>query len=63
MPWTEITRARYQRDGLGFASDTTEAEWALLAPMMPEPAGVGRPRTTDRRAVVNAILYVLATGC
>lgn len=63
MPWTETTRAQYRRDGLRFASDTTDAEWRLLAPMMPEPAGVGRPRTTDLRAVVNAILYVLATGC
>src|SRR5262249_56424296 len=30
---------------------------------MPEPAGIGRPRTTNLRAVVNAIFYVLATGC
>lgn len=62
MPWTKITRLQYQRDGLAFAS-TTDAEWTLLEPLMPEPAGIGRPRTTDLRAVVNAILYVLATGC
>ena len=63
MSWTQITRSQYRRDGLRFASDTTNAEWALLKPRMPEPAGIGRPRTTDLRAVVNAILYVLATGC
>src|SRR5438034_1536922 len=63
MPWTEITRLQYRRDGLRFASDTTDTEWALLQPLMPAPAGIGRPRTTDLRAVVNAILYVLATGC
>lgn len=63
MPWTEITRPQYRRDGLRFASDATDAEWALLKPLMPEPAGIGRPRTTDLRAVLNAILYVLATGC
>ena len=63
MPWTEITRSQYRRDGLRFASDTTDAEWALLGSLMPEPAGIGRPRTTDLRAVVNAILYVLVTGC
>lgn len=63
MPWTKITRPHYLRDGLRFASDTTDAEWALLDPLMPEPAGVGRPRTTDLRAVVNAILYILVTGC
>jgi putative transposase len=63
MPWTETTRWQYRRDGLRFASDTTDAEWALLEPLMPEPAGVGRPRTTDLRAVVNALLYMVATGC
>lgn len=63
MPWTEITRVQYRRDQLRFASDTTDEEWALLAPMMPEPAGLGRPRTADLRAVLNAILYMLATGC
>ncbi len=63
MPWTEITRRQYRRDDLHFASDTTAGEWRLLERLMPEPAGVGRPRTTDLRAVVNAILYVLATGC
>ena len=30
---------------------------------MPEAAGIGRPRTTDLRAIVDAILYVLRTGC
>jgi putative transposase len=63
MPWTEITRPQYRRDGQRFASDTKDAEWALLKPLMPEPCGIGRPRTTDLRAVVNAILYILATGC
>jgi putative transposase len=63
MPWTEITRGQYRRDELRFASDMTDAEWALLGQFMPAPAGIGRPRTTDLRSVVNAILYVLMTGC
>jgi transposase len=63
MPWTEITRRQYRRDGLGFASDLTDAEWALLSQWMPRPAGIGRPRKTDLRCVVNGILYVLMTGC
>src|SRR5437667_2111881 len=63
MSWTEITRAQYLRDGLRYASDTTDAEWGLLAPLLPAPRRVGRPRTVDLRAVVNAILYILATGC
>jgi putative transposase len=63
MPWTEITREQYRREGLCYASDTTEKEWVLLEPLMPAAAGVGRPRTADLRAVVNAMLYVLWTGC
>jgi putative transposase len=63
MPWTEITREYYRRDGLRYASDTTDSEWSLLAPFMPRQRRVGRPRTVDLRAVVNAILYILATGC
>ncbi len=62
MPWTEITRAQYQREGLRFASDMTDAEWALIACRLPARRRLGRPRTTDLRRVVEAILYVLATG-
>jgi hypothetical protein len=32
MVWTAITREHYRRDGLRFASDTTDAEWSLLKP-------------------------------
>jgi transposase len=63
MPWTEITRAEYRRDGLRYASDMTDAEWALIARRFPPRRRLGRPRTTDLRRVVEAILYVLATGC
>jgi transposase len=63
MPWTEITRPHYFREGLRYASDLTEAEWGLIEPFMPLPSRIGRPRTTDLRAVVNAILYVASTGC
>lgn len=63
MPWTETTRAHYRRAGLRYASDLTDAEWALLEPFMPPRAPVGRPRTTALRAVLNAILYMASTGC
>lgn len=63
MAWTEITRDEYRRDHLRYASDVTDAEWSLLAPLLPAPCRLGRPRTVDLRAVVNAILYILATGC
>ena len=63
MPWTETTRAQYRRDHLRYASDTTAAEWLLLSFFLPEPCRVGRPRAVDLRAVMNAILYILSTGC
>lgn len=63
MAWTEITRPHYRREGLRYASDTTDAEWAVIAPHLPAPAKRGRPRATDLRAVVDAILFLAATGC
>jgi len=63
MPWTEITRPKYRRDGLKYASDTTDEEWVLIAPLMPAPRRLGRPRATALRAVVDALFYVLSTGC
>lgn len=63
MSWTEITRPQYRRDGLRYASDLTEPEWDVLAAFMPGRSHLGRPRKVDLRAVVNAILYILATGC
>jgi putative transposase len=63
MPWTETTRQKYRRALTRFASDLVDEEWAVLEPLMPAAAGIGRPRTTSLREVVNAIFYVLRTGC
>ena len=63
MSWTEITREYYRREGRGYASDMTNAEWNLIALLVPERSPLGRPRKVDLRVVVNAILYILATGC
>lgn len=63
MAWTEITRPHYEREGLRYASDLTDAEWKLIAPLMPARSPIGRPRTTDLRAVVNAVFYMASTGC
>src|SRR5262249_13565693 len=46
-----------------YPTDLTEAEWILLAPLIPVAKPSGRPRTTDMREVVNAIFYVLRGGC
>ncbi len=37
--------------------------WALVAPFMPAPRRIGRPRTTDLPEVVKAILCIATTGC
>ena len=61
--WTKKNRRVYDRSGLRYPSDLTDAEWALVAPMIPPAKRGGRPRDVDLREVLNAILYVLATGC
>lgn len=63
MPWTETARRDYARRGKRYSSDLGDREWALISPFLPEPKPVGRPRTTDLREVVNAILYLASSGC
>ena len=42
--------------------DLTDAQWAILQPLLPPPRPTGRPRANDRRTF-NGICYVLRTGC
>src|SRR5712672_3083676 len=63
MAWTEITREQYRRDELRYASDTRAGEWAQIAPFLPARGRLGRPRERDLRTIVDAILYLLWTGC
>jgi len=63
MPWSDTARRDYVRRGPRYASDLTDREWALIAPLLPSPRRVGRPRTTDLREVMSAILYIATTGC
>ena len=46
-----------------YPSDLTDAEWAGLEPLIPGPAKLGRPPRYDKRAVLNAIFYVVRSGC
>ena len=55
MAWTEITRRKYRRDGLRYASHLMDAEWALIEPLLPPASPLGRPRETNLRSVVNAM--------
>jgi transposase len=63
MPWTDITRREYAREAARYASDMSDDEWALIAPLLPRPKPVGRPRVVNLREVVNAILYMASAGC
>jgi transposase len=63
MPWTDAARRDHARRTRRYASDLKDEEWALIAPFMPPPRRVGRPREVDLREVVNAILYLASTGC
>jgi putative transposase len=46
-----------------YPSDLTDEQWAILAPLIPAPHRNCRPREADMREVVNAIMYLLRTGC
>lgn len=61
--WTPATRAQHNRDHLRYTSDLTDAEWGLIEPVLPRVARTGRPRSWPMREIVNAILYILRSGC
>src|SRR3981081_2746469 len=46
-----------------YPSDLTDAQWALIEPHTPPVQPGGRPRKTDMRDVLDAVLYILRTGC
>ena len=46
-----------------YPTDLADAEWAVLEPLLPAAKPGGRPRTTPLRQVVEAIFYVLRSGC
>ena len=46
-----------------YDTDLTDAAWELVKPLLPAARHGGRPRTTDVRAVIDAIFYLLRTGC
>src|SRR6266478_1005666 len=61
--WTPDHRRAARRRGLRYPSDLTDAEWALVEPLIPPAKRGGRRRTIDVREVLNAIFYVLSTDC
>ncbi len=61
--WKPEHRLAADRRGLRYPSDLGDAEWTLVAPLIPPARRGGRRRSIDGREVLNAIFYVLATGC
>lgn len=55
--------AKKKKREKGYASDLSDAEWALIEPYLRQKPGRGRKRTVNIRAVVNAIFYMNRTGC
>jgi transposase len=56
--WTKNNRRSYERRGCRYPSDLTDDEWAIVDPLLPASG-----RTDRRRQMLDAILYVLETGC
>ena len=61
--WKPEHRLTAERRNLRYPSDLSDAEWVLVAPMIPPARRGGRRRSVDVREVLNAIFYVLSTGC
>ena len=75
IPWSVLLLSRrtdvesrdprtYDRKGLRYPTDVTDAEWELAQPFVAVAhRGSGRQRRLDLREVLNAVFYVLGTGC
>jgi transposase len=48
---------------LSYRSDLSDEQWELLSSLIPPAKPGGRPRSVNMRSVVNAIFYILVTGC
>ena len=66
LMWNTSTRSRMaaiEKKTKRYPSDLTDEEWGALEPLLPQPSGRGRKRTTDLREVVNALRYMVRSGC
>ena len=63
MPWSETALREYRRACPRHARDSTDREWAPIEPFMPPPSRIGRPRKSDLREIVNAVVPMASTGC
>jgi transposase len=61
--WTPAARVQLARGSIPYETCLADAEWALVRPFMPAPGQTRRPRRWPMRLIMDAILYVLRTGC
>src|SRR5260370_5473635 len=64
--WTPATRGRMaeiERKTKRYPTDLTDEEWAKVEPLLPRRSKRGRPRAVDLREIMNAIRYLVRTGC
>jgi transposase len=61
--WTPATREKYSRHTLRYQSDVTDQEWLVIEPLLPMPKTRGRRWRWPLREIVNAIFYVMRSGC
>src|SRR6202795_2657145 len=61
--WKPEHRRAADRHGLRYPSDLIDSEWALIERAIPPAKRGGRRREVNVREVLNAIFYVLSTGC
>src|SRR4051812_17731963 len=61
--WKAETRRTYDRTGLRYPTDVTDPEWALARPVVDVAQRGSGQRRVDLREVLNAVFYILGTGC
>src|ERR1017187_1521786 len=61
--WKPEHRRTAVHEGLRYPNDLSDEEWGLVAPLISPAKRGGRRREIDVREVLNAIFYVLSTGC
>jgi transposase len=61
--WKVETRCIYDRKGLRYPTDMTDPEWELARPFVDVAQSRSGQRRVDLREVLNAVFYILGTGC
>ena len=60
--WTDTTRKQFSRKDLRLPGDLTDAEWAVLEPLLPVRPLLGRPPIWGYWEIIAALLYILRGG-